>query len=541
LRGHFLGHWLSAASRTVAVTGDGELTARVARVVADLGRCQEANGGEWVASIPESYLHWIARGRGCWAPHYTIHKTLMGLLHAYQYSANEEALSIVQRAAAWFVRWTVGLSREQLADILDVETGGMLEVWADLYAITGDPQHAELLARYGRWRLFERLLAGEDPLTNRHANTTIPEVHGAARAYEVTGDERWRRVVEAYWRCAVTDRGTFCTGGQTSGEIWTAPFAWAARLGEKTQEHCTVYNMIRLADSLFRWTGEAHYADYIERNLYNGVLAQQHPHTGAISYFLPLEPGAQKHWGSETNDFWCCHGTLVQAHAMHDAVIYYAAAGALTVCQYIPSTLNWECEGAKVGVSQELNPMACNVQSFVQEGQQDVTLKEALSRPDAWNVALTVQCDPPREFDVRLRLPGWLAGDAILTVDGVAETLPASGPGFHTLRRLWSGSTSIHLSLPKALTACPIPDAPEMVAFMEGPIVLAGLCDEERALVGDPAKPETILAPANEREWGVWLNNWRTVHQDRRLDFKPLYEIIDQRYTVYFPVRPARS
>ena len=108
----------------------------------------------------------------------------------------------------------------------------------------------------------------------------------------MTGDERWRRVAEAYWRSAVTDRGYFATGDQTAGEIWTPPNQLAARLADKNQEHCTVYNMIRLADYLFRWSGDIAYADYIERNLHNGILAQQNPETGMISYFLPLELGA---------------------------------------------------------------------------------------------------------------------------------------------------------------------------------------------------------------------------------------------------------
>jgi len=76
------------------------------------------------------------------------------------------------------------------------------------------------------------LLAGEDVLTNMHANTTIPEVLGAARAWEVTGDDRWRAIVEAYWHSAVTARGYFATGGQTCGEIWTPPHEQAARLAE---------------------------------------------------------------------------------------------------------------------------------------------------------------------------------------------------------------------------------------------------------------------------------------------------------------------
>ena len=126
----------------------------------------------------------------------------------------------------------------------------MLEVWADLYGISGDKEHLALIRRYDRRRLFDPLLAGEDVLTNMHANTTIPEALGAARAWEVTGEERWRRIVEAYWRCAVDDRGYFCTGGQTNGEFWTPPHELSARLGDKTQEHCTVYHMMRLAEYL---------------------------------------------------------------------------------------------------------------------------------------------------------------------------------------------------------------------------------------------------------------------------------------------------
>jgi DUF1680 family protein len=316
LRGHFLGHWLSAAARIYAHTGDLEVKGKADHIVAEIGRCQVEHGGEWAGSIPETYLHWIARGKRVWAPHYTIHKTLMGLYEMAAYAENEQALEIMVRWASWFTRWTGQFSRQEMDDILDVETGGMLEAWADLYSLTGDEQHLELMRRYDRPRLFEPLLAGEDVLTNQHANTTIPEAHGAARAWEVTGERRWRDIVEAYWDCAVTRRGAYCTGGQTCGEIWTPPGELSARLGDKNQEHCTVYNMMRLADYLLRWTGDVRYADYWERNLYNGILAQQHPETGMIAYFLPLRAGSVKAWGTPTQDFWCCHGSLVQAHTM---------------------------------------------------------------------------------------------------------------------------------------------------------------------------------------------------------------------------------
>ena len=336
LRGHFTGHYLSAAAMLYNATGDAEIKGRADAMVDDLARCQAEHGDGWAGSIPEKYLDWIARGKAVWAPHYTVHKTLMGLVDMTKLAGNAQALEVADKWGEWFDRWSSQFTREQMDDILDVETGGMLEVWADLQELTGKERYRRLLERYTRARLFDELLAGHDPLTNMHANTTVPEVLGCARAYEVTGEPRWREIVEAYWKCAVEDRGGYVTGGQTCGEIWTPKGDVSKRLGRKGQEHCTVYNMIRLADVLLRWTGDVKYADYIERNLYNGIMAQGywrwrptngfdpgHPRTGLISYFLPMRGGDTKGWGTETTNFYCCHGTLVQANAAHNRYIYY--------------------------------------------------------------------------------------------------------------------------------------------------------------------------------------------------------------------------
>ena len=184
----------------------------------------------------------------------------------------------------------------------------MLEIWVILYRITKDEMFRTLMDRYYRKSLFDGLLAGKDVLTNMHANTTIPEILGAAAAYEVTGEQRYLDIAQAYWKSAVTDRGSYVTGGQTCGEIWSAPNQLRARLGDKNQEHCTVYNMVRLADFLFRHTQDPVYLDYWEKNLYNGIMAQgywqgsfthgrksEYPTKGLLTYFLPLRGGAQKH------------------------------------------------------------------------------------------------------------------------------------------------------------------------------------------------------------------------------------------------------
>ncbi len=532
-RGHFLGHWLSAAARLYKTTGSPDIKLKADHIVAELGRCQQKNGGGWVGSIPEKYLRWTAEGTPTWAPQYVHHKTLMGLYEMYTWAGNAEALRMADEFAGWFYRWTRPFSREQMDDILDTETGGMLEIWADLYAATGDHEkYGALIERYTRSRFFDPLVAGCDVLTNMHANTTIPEIQGAARLYEVTGDDRWRQIVEAYWKSAVTDRGAFCTGGQSSGEIWTPPFEFSARLGDKTQEHCTVFNMIRLADYLLRWTGDPVYADYIERNLYNGILAQQHPRTGMIAYFLPLHAGAKKLWGSPTYDFWCCHGSLVQAHTYHHTLACYQDGAGIVISQYIPTVLQTDYDGVAVTLRQ----------NFTHTTAGSINAHAAAApdrhRPDGWRVNLQVNCAQPVEFTLTLRLPWWLSGSPALTIDGETVPVRQGASEFVPIRRTWAQNT-ITLELPKCLYTAPLPDAPDICAFMDGPIVLAGLCGEERRLVGDPDDASSLLVPDNEREWGTWLPGYRARHQDRGLRFKPLYDIADETYTVYFPIQPA--
>jgi uncharacterized protein len=291
--------------------------------------------------------------------------------------------------------------------------------------------------------------------------------------------------------------------------------------------------MIRLADFLFRWTGDAGYADYIERNIYNGILAQQNQYTGMVAYFLPLQAGSKKTWGTPTADFWCCHGTLVQAQTLHNRYIYYQADDGITVAQYIPSVLNWTLGGNRITLTQSFDSQTCNTPA---PHQGD----DAWNRPDQWVLNLRVDCDSAAEFALRFRLPEWLAGPARIENDGPAVPITVKQPGFQTVKRTWNHD-KVRIVLPKKLKTSPVPDMPEMVAFLDGPVVLAGLCDEERTLIGDPQNPESILTPDRERQWGEWLfGQYRTKNQDRGIRFIPLYQVTDEAYTVYFPIRKTR-
>lgn len=542
LRGHFLGHWLSATANVYAQTVDEQIRAKAAFIVKELARCQEANGGGWAAAFPETFMHRIAAGRKVWAPQYTVHKLFMGLYDVYRLMNLPDALSISIRFADWFYRWTESFDRNQMDSILDYETGGMLEAWANLYGETGEEKLRDLMYRYDRPRFFDALLRGEDVLTNKHANTQISEILGAARAWEVTGDRRWKDVTEAFWEAAVENRGTYCTGGVSCGEVWTPPQKLAARLGA-AQEHCVVYNMMRLAEILYRWSGQAKYADFWERNLLNGVLAQQNKQTGMIAYFLEMGPGSKITWGSPTNHFWCCHGTLVQAHASYDHVIFHEDSSDFVVSQYLPSQSAWRYGETNVLVrlAQRSQSGSMAMQTFHEEGLEFIQHVHRpqipAERPNRYVYELQLHCDHSVEFEVKLRIPWWVHGRPVILINGEPNPISSESSPWIRIRKVWHTDT-VSIEFPKSVTTVPLPDQSGTAAFMDGPVVLAGLVDEERLLEGDLHTPETILVPHNERHHSFWRDgSYKTINQERNIRFIPLLDVTDETYTIYFPIR----
>lgn len=555
LRGHFLGHWLSAAAMHYEATGNEVVKAKADEIIEVLAKCQEENGGRWVASIPEKYLYRIGNKKPVWAPQYTIHKTFMGLLDMYELAGNEQALEIAIRFGEWFYDWSGRYNTEQFQRILDVETGGMLEIWAILYRLTQKNIFRELMDRYYRNSLFDGLLEGKDVLTNMHANTTIPEILGAAACYEVTGEEKFFEITKAYWNEAVTMKGSYATGGQTCGEIWSPDKNLAVRLGDKNQEHCTVYNMMRLADFLFRHTGKAEYMDYWEKNLYNGIMAQgywkgsfthgkksEYPTQGLLTYFLPLRAGGQKAWSSRKQDFFCCHGSLVQANAAHNKGIYYEGDNQLYICQYFNSDYKGEINGQKISIEQRINLLNGSAHlASDSAGHQKINgiCVENPNNPRKLVCDFCIKSQAEKELEILIRIPEWANGKTNILING-EEVNEESKPGtFVSIKQVWKEDI-IHLELGKKISVNYLPGAENTVAFLDGPVVLAGLCDEERVLYTDKELPEELLVADNEREWGNWMNTYKTVHQDRGIRFIPLYQVGYEKYAVYFPIEKRK-
>ncbi len=537
LRGHFLGHWLSAAAAFVATDGDNDLKVKLDFIVSELARCQELNGGEWVGSIPEKYMNRLARPEYIWSPQYTMHKTVMGLVDAYRYAGNKQALEIVDKLADWYVKWVDTMTKVDPRIAYKGEQGGMLEQWAELYSITGNEKYKTLIDAYKDHDIYKRLEKAGDALSDDHTNASIPVSHGSARLYEVLGDkeqkEYFRKVTERFWEEAVDNRGMLATTGANAGEFWIPPHRMAQYIGDNDQEFCTVYNMVRLADYLYRWTGESRYADYIESAVYNGFLAQQNMFSGMPTYFLPLKAGSKKKWGSKRNDFWCCHGTMVQSPTLYPSLIYFTDEDEknITVAQYIPSRAEVKLGNDDIVISQKTDMISYNNQVFFDD--------HAGGEKTRWSIRFDISGSGDEAFTVKLRVPAWSASEPKIVVSSGEVSGQKIENGYIVLEIAKPAETVVNILFDAKVRALPLDDQPELAALVDGPIVLAGLTDKDRGITysGDVS---TALYQRTEHTYTTYVwkqNNYITKDQPENFELKPLYDVTDETYTVYFTLK----
>ena len=557
LRGHFLGHWMSAAAAVVANNGDEMLAAKLRHIVSELRKCQELNGGRWAGPIPEKYFEVLTTDRYIWSPQYTIHKLLMGLLDTYKYTGNEEALTILSGMADWFIDWTEDMKQRKPEAVFKGEQAGMLELWADAYSVTGDDRYMKLADTYKGQGIFKLIRAGKDALTDDHTNASIPIFQGAAKMYEITGDEQWKQMVETFWDSAVTTRGMYATTGANAGEFWIPPMKLGEYRGDRGQEFCTVYNMVRVADYLFSWTGDIKYSDYIEKCIYNGFLVQQNSETGMPTYFLPLTTGSKKKWASKRNDFWCCQGTMIQSSTKYPELIYSAddESKTLYINQYIPSTLNGKIGETDITFKQSLDMRIYDAQTLFDE--------HSTQEKSRWKLRFELSGEADiTEITFAFRIPGWVTDTPWISVNGEAwpdkvnesedldnavieksniKTIYKAG-GYMNASGLESGDV-IEIFFPSEIRAERLPDMPYQAAFVDGPIVLAGLTENVDVIYGDFDKPEGFLDKVSERTYDIfiWLqNNYRTKNQPKNFKLIPLYDVKDENFTVYFEEQEKR-
>ena len=356
--GHILGHFLTAASQQYAATGDPRFLKRINYVVSELALCQKAYGDGYVGCLPPvelATLRGFGKGivdmkdpetfvGGAWAPWYTEHKILNGLKDAWVLAGNTQARDVAFRLADWFEDMTVRLTHEQLQAMLEVEQGGVVDVLAELSALSGNPRYMETARRFRHRAILDPLLAGRDELPGRHANTQIPKIIGEARAYEVTGDADSRKIAENFWD-EVVHHHSYVMGGNSYDEHFFKEGETPSHIGACSAETCNTYNMLKLTEHIFSWEPREECADFYERALYNDILASQEPRRGMFAYFMSLEPGLFRTFSTPYDSFWCCVGTGIENHTRYGKAIYFHGADVLYVNLFIPSRLTWAEKG----------------------------------------------------------------------------------------------------------------------------------------------------------------------------------------------------
>lgn len=465
LRGHYAGHFLSMLALAHAGTGDATLRvalkAKVDKMVEGLREVQEALAASGRYSHPgflAAYGEWqFSRLEGLapygeiWAPYYTCHKIMAGLLDAYRHAGSRTALEI----AAGMGRWVHGrlsvLSADQRRDMWALyiagEAGGMNEVLCDLAVLTGDKQFVETARLFDLDPLLDATASGRDVLDGMHANQHAATLLGYLALHDLTGEARYLDAVVNIWDMLVPGR-TYAHGGSGENELWGPAGAVAGDIGNRNAETCVTYNLLKLARALFGRTGDPRYADYYERAVTNQVLGSRHDvdsdDSPEVTYMFPVNPGALREYD---NVGTCCGGTGLENHVKYQDSAYFRSVRGgrrtIWVNLYMASTLRW--------------------------AEQDVRVVQETAYPLEGGSRLLV--DATGDLDLRLRVPDWVSGGFTVTVDGSPVAVDAVGQ-YVSLRRDWVPGTVVEISMPLALREVPAPDDASLVTLELGPTVL---------------------------------------------------------------------
>lgn len=458
LDGHTAGHYLSALATMIASgadTPDGELKRRLDYMVSELGRCQKASSDGYIGGVPGSRELWqtIAAGRveainRKWVPWYNLHKTYAGLRDAYWLAGNQQAREILVRCGDWCEKITSGLTEDQMQRMLGQEHGGINEVLADIYVITGDEKYLRLARRFCHKAVLDPMKRHEDQLTGKHANTQIPKVVGLERIATLTGDQEADSGARFFWE-NVTGKRSVAFGGNSVAEHFNDPKNFSGMVEHREgPETCNTYNMLRLTEQLFVSQPSAVYADYYERALYNHILASINTERPGYVYFTPIRPNHYRVYSQPDKGFWCCVGTGMENPGRYGEFIYAQATNGLYVNLFIASEIS-------------VTNLA-------------LTLRQETAFPDEPRTRLTLKLKTPAEFTLQIRHPGWVAaGELAVKVNGKSFAVASTPSSYAELRQVWQDGDRVEVELPMRTTVERLPDGSDWVAILRGPIVLA--------------------------------------------------------------------
>ena len=459
LDGHVGGHYLTAMAINAA-TGDEECRRRMEYIISEITECAEANkknhpewGVGYMGGMPNSAKIWSSFKEGdfrvyngSWAPFYNLHKMYAGLRDAWVYCGNAQAKKLFLEFCDWAVNITSKLSDQQMEQMLGNEHGGMNEVIADAYAMTGDKKYLECARRFSHKRLLTPLSQRQDCLDNLHANTQIPKVVGFERIAEISRNEVYHMAASFFWDI-VTGERTLAFGGNSRREHFPAKDACMDFINDiDGPETCNTNNMLKLTEDLHRRNPEARYADFYEQAMMNHILSSQHPEHGGYVYFTPERPRHYRNYSAPNEAMWCCVGTGMENHGKYGQFIYTHVGDALFVNLFVASELNWKERG--------------------------VVLRQETAFPYGEESRITIT-KGKGSFSLHLRYPGWVRpGEFKVEVNGKPVSVISGPSSYVTIDRKWKRGDVVSIHFPMHASLKYLPNVPQYVALMYGPILL---------------------------------------------------------------------
>jgi DUF1680 family protein len=458
LDGHVGGHYLSALAIHYAATGNEECKERMDYMVSELKRCQQANGNGYAGGVPNSASLWnsIKNGGsvGGWVPWYNVHKTFAGLRDAWNYGGNEDARQMFLDFCDWAMTVIAPLSDSQMETMLNTEFGGMNEIYADAYQMTGDEKYLNVAKRFSHKQLFDAMKVRNDNLDNKHANTQVPKAVGYQRVAELTNDANYTIAAGFFWETVVNNR-SLSLGGNSRDEHFPA----AANCNTYTEvrngpESCNTNNMLKLTEGLFRMNPQAKYADFYERAVLNHILSSQHPEHGGYVYFTSARPRHYRVYSAPNQGMWCCVGTGMENHGKYGEFIYTHSTDSLYVNLFIASELKWKDKG--------------------------VVIEQQTAFPDSAGSRLIVKTTAPTAFTLLVRHPSWVTAAEMSVVcngtDYATESLPSS---YIAIERIWNDGDTVDIQLPMHTSIEEMPHLPSYISIMHGPVLLGAKTGNE--------------------------------------------------------------
>lgn len=549
LDGHVGGHYLSALAINAA-TGNEECRKRMEYMISELQLVLDANNQRpeawchnYIGGVPNSAKMWTAFSKGdfgpyfgTWAPFYNIHKMYAGLRDAWLYCGNEQAKNLFLKFCDWAVDITRDLNDEQMEKMLGNEHGGMNEVLADAYAITGEQKYLDCARRFSHRMLLVPLENGKDCLDNMHANTQIPKVVGYQRIAELAHDVQYHNASEYFWEI-VTRQRSLAFGGNSRREHFPTKENCIDYINDiDGPESCNTYNMLKLTENLNRVKPDGMYGDFYETAMFNHILSAQHPQHGGYVYFTSARPRHYRNYSAPNEAMWCCVGTGMEDHGKYGQFVWTHDKGvkaeddALYVNLFVASELNWK--------------------------DRKMVIRQQTAFPYAETSVVEV-AKGKGTFILKVRKPSWCENFTVKGVGFDADSYEENG--FVCMKRKWKKGDQVKISMPMHAYIKPMINVPQYVAIMYGPILLGMKSGTEdmRGLIADDSRfgqyaggkklaldEAPILLPKHLDDIAKNLKPVPAkplhfklaTHMENTIDgeLQPFFEIHDSRYMMYW-------